>query len=818
MDELDFSDVDHTLGRNAIETSWLHTYDDVYIYPLLHKGLTTDYSTSDFKPAIFHKAYLKKIAEEAGYSLGGSFMDNPIYDKEIIPFNGSLTPMLEAEKERRSFRAGSTGAVTGPHLPVVFGNFDTGVVNYTNFTDDTTLPNFDPNHHFDVSNSTWTLDNNGKYNLKGVINLQAILNVIHGAGVNGGGDITAKVGIYKNGLWLTSITPPTQTLPLQPGSTHNFYIDINKTNMQFNIGDVISFKIRFFGITRYSTTYIDAQGHPITVSTEFELNSTLGDGSYFYVEPVVTELTDDDTIALNNFIPATVKQSVIIDDIVKRYNLIIRTDPDNKKKVLLDSRDDYYATGLGNGVLDWTDKKDYSNKDTIKLISEVQSKEMSFTYTSDSDDFNEAYGALFDEEDEIYGAKKIELNNEFVSGEKKVKTPFSPTPLVYSTINGEMILPAINAIEADNNIRVLYWGGMVDCLDDGTGTLHSWEYTSIDSGVSNPQTRTTYPYAGHFDRPVNPTIDINFGVNPTYLYSEANTQATDNNLFNNYWRNTISQITEGRLVTSKYHLTEVDISYIKDNLNATIFVKDSYYHVNKIKDYNPLENGLTTVELIKIVEGVAFVPSTLVSDGTGNGNPTGEELMRLTVSDINGVSNSSKVITDKENSVQSEFTNVSGIGNRIEQHSPLTTIRGRDNTIGGKSPNASIFGDNNIINQNNERAVIMGGNNNIIDDNTTNSIIMGGNGNTISANIKNAFIIGADNKTVTEENEIWVGDLHILNGKIVSSANVVEGGINELRSSFPDNEFNLIDGGEDELRDPFPENLENLIDGGEDKL
>ena len=71
-----------------------HTSSDVYGYFLGHKNSNT-YQTKDFKPAIFHKAYLKRIAQEAGYTLGGSLLDESTdegaaYAKEIVPFNGDL--------------------------------------------------------------------------------------------------------------------------------------------------------------------------------------------------------------------------------------------------------------------------------------------------------------------------------------------------------------------------------------------------------------------------------------------------------------------------------------------------------------------------------------------------------------------------------------------------------------------------------------------------------------------------------------------------------------------------------------------------------
>ena len=47
----------------------------------------------------------------------------------------------------------------------------------------------------------------------------------------------------------------------------------------------------------------------------------------------------------------------------------------------------------------------------------------------------------------------------------------------------------------------------------------------------------------------------------------------------------IKQIDGGRLLSAYFDLDEIDIRFIKDNFNAKIFIKDSYYYVNKIIDY-----------------------------------------------------------------------------------------------------------------------------------------------------------------------------------------------------------------------------------------
>ena len=489
-------------------------------------------------------------------------------------------------------------------------------------------PNFDNAGVFDLVLNKYTADRNGRYNLSGNVgfevewdsggldaymigyqwnpNTSTEVNLSVNS-VNSTYDV--RIIMYKNGLQIYQYNKGFNQVPQSTGSNITFdagnswnivedkKLSINYAGLKLNSGDEITFKARIITnrAVRYNSTPVTSGGAnvPVDVTLKVTNNNVTTE---LYNTPLGGVLTDDDDVILNNYIPKDIKQSDLINDIVTRYNLAIRTDEDNNKKLLIDSKDDYYANGVD---IDWTDKKDYSNQDSIKFLAELQNKEMLFSYKADKDLYNENYTKSIDGE-EIYGQKKIEFDNQFVKGTKKVKSIFSPTPLIYSSPNEEMIIPFLNAGVDDVNIRTLYYGGWINTLNSKT-----WVLNSIDSGVPTTTTYNTYPYAGHFDDPITPTVDINFGVNSYHYYNEL-VATPNNNLYNRYWNNTVNQIAEGKLITSKFHLTEVDISFIRFNLNARIFVKDSYYHINKIVDYNPLGDGLTRVELIKIIPSTPF--------------------------------------------------------------------------------------------------------------------------------------------------------------------------------------------------------------------
>lgn len=721
LSELDLSSYDHTYDKTNIENSWTNTRG--YVYPLMFKD-DLDYLTTDFKPAIFHKEYLKRIALEAGYSLGGSLMDETTeegghYAKEVIPYNGKDVTISDAELERRLFKVGQTSSIV---------NF---VSNTIGSGQDLAIPTFRlevlDNEIFDNGNVysayKYTIDTNGTYSVKfnfngqiqfsapGVDAYKSTVNPITNARTFGGNDYKATIQfrVYKNGALtgykykelfnapeeLTSSNGYTETTAL------NFYIQT--PNLNLLASDEIEIKYTVLDGVNFESLHYTEESTGQTGLTPVGVNykiTSFTNGTTLENNTGGATLQDGDTIFLNNFIPKKVKQSDLIKDLIARKNLYISIDPDNEKKIILDTRDSYFAKG---GSLDWSDKFDNDSKVDIKLISELQNKEYLFTYKEDKDDLNESYSDAND--GAIWGEKEVIFNNDFVKGVKKIETPFSPTISVPAFVGGSNfgIVPSIPTRDPETNIRVLYYGGVIDCLNN-----NNWTFNKVG--------QTTYPYAGHLDNPINPSIDINFGESSVFYYADFENR-TNANLYNRFWANYINQLATGKLVTMYLYLDTTDISHIRHNLNTKIYINNSYYYINKIIDYNPLKEGLTKVELLKIDDGIAFVGDTETK-------PVGE-------------------ITEDKEAREKKVSKLE----RNQDDGINNTIKGEGNYISSEVRDASIIGKNNVVTAN--RAIVQG------DDN-----FVSGEG---------SFVIGANNKEVTEANAGYLGDIYYVDGVIVEN-------------------------------------------------
>ena len=744
--------LNHVYGESAITNAWNnHTFADVYQYPIMDKNASY-YFTEDFKPAFYHKAILKRIFEEAGadydsdnilvpntgYNLEGSFLDNLDYEKEIISWDGHTPTLLDIQAIQREFSAGLTGGVSSlqsvTHSKIQYIQdiidqklFDFDDITTSPFFDNTSLYTFNVNSAGELC-SVFTASNTGKYDFTTQIRAGINYNG-NGDTYNTSGAVTPQLNLvgflFVNDVYHSSSSQYIADIENLSGVSKTASDDVVNffPSVSLQQGDEV--KVSFGLSSSTSFGWFDTSGGTFVtsnVSIEYFISDTLSNGETSSLKNTAVReyhVVHGDTVEVNRYLPKEIKQKDIITDLIKRYNLYIRKHPTKSKTLILETRDNYYKN---SSVLDWTQKKDYNSKDSTQFLSELQNKEIIFSYKEGKDiedsqlrKQNELYTKGTGD---LYGQKKISFDNDFAKGTKKIQSIFTSVPLINGEFN-PIITPAIGVEEKKRKPSLLYWGGMlpVHKLDSKTQPDLWVKWFDKNSPVVNfaPITAySTYPYAGHLDNPINPTLDIHFGEITHEFYTPA--KAVENNLFNKYWFNYINQISNGKLITSKFYLNETDINFIKDNLNARIFIKDSYYNINKVIDYKPLEGGLTTVELLKINNGVDHVSAPATSSNS---------LINPIIAPVVQNNSSNNIL------------------------SPQALTLGYFNNIGANSS-----------------AMVVGNNNNVA-NNVLNASI-NGNNNTISAGANNVTIVG-DNITVDTSNTTVIGSTIYQNGQIINS-------------------------------------------------
>jgi hypothetical protein len=141
----------------------------------------------------------------------------------------------------------------------------------------------------------------------------------------------------------------------------------------------------------------------------------------------------------------------------------------------------------------------------------------------------------------------------------------------------------------DSKIRILL---------SKTLTVPLWQIT--DDVGATIVTVGQYGYAGHLDDPITPTFDLNFNV-PGKIYCLLSNPYPLDNLFTVYWRDYMAEITntDSKLFTCYMRLTKQDIFNL--DFADKIFLDGSKWTLNRVMDYNPQEEGVTQVELLKLI-------------------------------------------------------------------------------------------------------------------------------------------------------------------------------------------------------------------------
>lgn len=559
-----FKEVKFTGLRQTVATQ----YGKGYYYPLIDHGTYStpqtnptrakiDYDYRTFRPALFVKEYIDKMFSNpnSNYTYESQFMETDFFKRLIIPCNFSkltklTTDLIEAKK---------TSNQTLVNLTIA-----PAVVNLK-FESQTLLDNF-------------TVSNNEVFTYTGAPTQITVNIVIKGQVVFTG----YSAAFISFGLRAGAGSPPPRTLLQAYSRTVNggfAIIDINKTiTVNLNTND---------------TLYVDIQN----VSTD---NGTFVNFSTISVKstnPVIADLQLGNAININNLIPRNITQKDFFTWILKMFNLYVTEDKIKDKHLIIEPYVDYYGTD----TIDWTYKVDRSKPWQIKPMGQLNSRFFEYKFKEDNDFYNESYRKKYNQS---YGNRLHDTDFQFAKDKQTVEVGFSPTILIQydGTNQSTKILPVIykkskgNSVDqeelTESNIRILQAKKI-------TTGVASWYIRDNSSNSNLGAALTSYGYAGHFDDPINPTKDINFGA-ASEIYFDPNTYPT-NNLFNDYWSEYIAEIADkdSKILSCYVHLTPLDIAQL--DFSKAILIDGVRFRLNKVEDFDYTNNELVKVELLKII-------------------------------------------------------------------------------------------------------------------------------------------------------------------------------------------------------------------------
>ena len=768
LTDIDLSQFNHNWSISNLEDSMNSgIWTDGYQYFLSYNNNSDlDYAEQDLIPAIYAKIYWDAIFDRAGYTYEWGEIGVLNFDRMIIPYNGGK--FRGSVDQQFKFSAGistgsdywllSTNSAANPNVSGSTGFYTNNSGGVSNgrapviFDDDTTSPWNDPNTLYSTTTGEYNVlqyNGNIEFNTKYTVSMQLLMKTFTGAPSSN--NISAQSGYAQ----------------LRVRNTVRVY-DINNNQLGI-LSEQFSDPLSFDGndmSTLYSTNFnveagtFDINHNAIFASTSYPtaasvknivefvplINSPstwLGfkDGAFRYQADIFaffypqgdadghfnnspeTAIVNGSPMNANDLIPRKVLQSDFILSIIKMFNLYIKEDKTNPNNLIVKTRDKFYDDGVD---IDWTSKIDITSVD-VEILSNTQKKRKVFSYKDDTKDVIAT--AYKDQTKETYGQLEYVFENEFIKSIDKVQPIFSPSLIVNGYKRGtSLLVPFINAREPKSNIRILYAGDVLSA---------TWVYNRDGVDQSGYFTyKNTYRYAGHlWPNPTESTQDINFGVCDYYNFP-YNTM-TNNNLYNRFYKTQMNIFETGHIMTAHFKLSYKDILNIE--LNERIYVYDSWWNINEIKDFDMNKEGLTKVELITSdPQAELFTPDNDIK--IPNDHPNGN----------NGVINVDSILNPSGNVFGTGVTGVivGGSGNVIQPGSSNTLVLGKSNNVNGT--NNFIQGNNNKVNG--DEVTILGADNITIDGN--NIIQLGGPNTTINFGATGSsfqsFVISTTDATVTD--------------------------------------------------------------------
>lgn len=591
LTDIDFSDLNHYSNSTSIIATYAFTQANGYKYVLPYD---TDnlYNVRQLKPAIYAKTYFDRIFANAGFTYTWAGLQAARFDKLLIPYNGDENQIDWSDYKVRARNAWTTSVAQSTN-----GSFNTFQEVLSSWTEE-----LDPQGIFNPTTGQYTAptdtDPAASQGYEFNITISYDLEFYNHAA----SDVELTIGTFAG---TATFTPYVKALNATFQGTN-----ANLTPFTINPFDYLASGLNTFGsysnvVITSPTDYIST-GDLLTIATGITANwqptnkwRVVSSGALAQVDvninitDIRVEITPNSNtqpiggfVEMNQYVPQKIKQNDFVKSVFTMFNLFADVDPEQPNNIILTHRDEYYDNGTEK---DWTTKLAKDREQVLEFLPDVTNKRLILTYKQDGDTPNTLY---YDTTREIYGQQEYIFNSEYVKDIDTKELIFSPTPIAKTIFNA--IVPMIDGQAPKTNIRILYDGGEQPC----------GSYDLIDGGVTGTYGVTTYPAITHFDNAETPSYDINFGTCDFYYYQPQT--LTNNTLYNLYWRRTINQINEGKMLTAFFYLREADIHGLK--LNDKIRIDNSWWNINKVIDYNANTEGLTKVELISIDTELELAP------------------------------------------------------------------------------------------------------------------------------------------------------------------------------------------------------------------
>jgi hypothetical protein len=564
------SGMNHTLTSAHVSATWTASGASGYVYGLVDSYGYTDVVTQGWfsvpywkmTPSIYVKKMVDLIFAQAGYRYTSEFFNSERFGKLVIPY---------AAGEAILNLSGSTIFVASTGTISASGN-----INYTMQFQDETGSYYDRPGYWVPSSSTfvapsfptrWNITVNFGVTLaapRRVANM-SIRNLTNSTD----NQVITGINIFSN----NSVTFPNVTIP---------------ANTTANIGIV------------FTTPFLGFAG-------------TILSGATILWECLENPQTLH-TVDMRTALPADVKQSDLLQDLQKMFNLYFMPDPADPKNLIVEPWVDFYSSG----VVDWSQKSDENAEQNITNGDPNQYKTIVFKYKDAGDYLSKLDKSNYPLAKEGYGGRIFTTDNFYGKGENVVELACSTLiPANFTTdkvigrawdLDGSALSGTIKTLQSGYRIA------QYNLIEAPT----TWAYQyGVSGSVALAESLLNLPFVSHINNPYDANFDLAFGI-PKQLYYAVNVAAnsdpylyTNNNLFNIYWWNFIQETVsrEAMQLELSIMLNAVDISQL--DFRTPIYYGGVRWRLLEIRDYEIGQQKPCRVTLRRILNLTEFVPKQI---------------------------------------------------------------------------------------------------------------------------------------------------------------------------------------------------------------
>jgi hypothetical protein len=609
LDQLDTSDLEHFINYENITKSWDAVVgttgglvDGNVVYPLCDwgytynnnnfpnestvsvgfpqsftRGITGGLELSQMKPATKIKWLWDKIFEQAGYTYESTFLESELFDNLYMVYDQEAQPEYaipvgECQINAPVFRVGL------------------GLTRVVPFS----VTISDPNKVYNTEDHYWTCPQTGSYSLYGT-----------GYAYPPSYQFAFPqaqfiVKLYADNTVIN--TPYTWITPIAvPGNTYF-------QGVQWSAG----------------VTYTFTQGQKVYLTIE---NLTWSNVNVLFRDSQFAVVTSPaDVQNMKQFLPdATVMKKIdFLKSITKMFNLVFEPSKTQQRKLIIEPWKDWILLG---GVKDWTKYWDGNFDFQSSAVFLDQPRIVAFKGQMDEDFQNKAYQEQFKLD---YAFRQFDSNIKLLKGTQDIEIGFGSTPLESipkktSPQYPDWVLPALARIQPGDPTeqragkvepiqpkpRILFYNGKRSNPVD-------W-YLMVDypgvTGAAQDQYPLMSPYS-EFPPNEFSTLQLSFQSEDALWSADSTyTGKVQNDLYTEYWSDFIDWIYDpfNRKINLTMRLDPLDVQSLR--FNDKIWIKDSWYFVNKISDYPVGEVAQVKVELVKVPQ--AAIPGPLPTAATG---------------------------------------------------------------------------------------------------------------------------------------------------------------------------------------------------------